>query len=165
MLRPTVCQSVYDGASHQHRLIDRPWGPRPGFYYCQAVAGLLMWDVTIAADPRQRSHSQVRVPRDSEPCFTVSHSRLPQPVGPDPRIYIPQGQGGPVVPPALWSTSIQKFIWVIFKNSVRTSQETLRLYDNDKPVNATWRNNCYLLWESVGKHKYTVWAKCRTLLC
>jgi hypothetical protein len=29
----------------------------------------------------------------------LSDSRLPQPVGPGPRIYIPQEQGGPVIPP------------------------------------------------------------------
>jgi hypothetical protein len=54
---------------------------------------------TIAAGSRQRSHSQVRVPRDSRPYFTVSDSRLPQPGGPGPRIYIPQEQGGPDIPP------------------------------------------------------------------
>jgi hypothetical protein len=32
---------------------------------------------TIAAGPRQRSHSRVRVPWDSRPYFTVSASRLP----------------------------------------------------------------------------------------
>jgi hypothetical protein len=31
----------------------------------------------IAADPRQRSHSRVRVPWDSRPHFTVSELRLP----------------------------------------------------------------------------------------
>jgi hypothetical protein len=50
------------------------WGLRPDFHCCQTVAGLLMWGVlsgertglpfTIAADPRQRSHSWVRVPWD-----------------------------------------------------------------------------------------------------
>jgi hypothetical protein len=54
---------------------------------------------TIAAVPRQRSHSRVRVPRDSLPYFTVSDSRLPHPGGPGPRIYVPQEQGGPVIPP------------------------------------------------------------------
>jgi hypothetical protein len=39
---------------------------------------------TIAAGPRQRSHSQVRVP---------------QPGRPGPRIHIPQEQGGPVILP------------------------------------------------------------------
>jgi hypothetical protein len=63
------------------------WGLRPDFYYCQTVAGLLMWGAvsdertglsfTIAAGPRQRSHSRVRVPWDSRPHFSVSDSRLP----------------------------------------------------------------------------------------
>jgi hypothetical protein len=53
------------------------WGLRPDFYYCQTVAGLLTWNAlsdertglpfTIAAGPRQRSRSWVRVPRDSCP--------------------------------------------------------------------------------------------------
>jgi hypothetical protein len=54
---------------------------------------------TIAAGPRQHSHSWVRVSRDSWPYFTVSDSRLPQPGGPGPRIYIPQEEGSPVIPP------------------------------------------------------------------
>jgi hypothetical protein len=54
---------------------------------------------TIAAGPRQRSHSRIRVPRDSWPHFTVSNSRFPQLGGPGPRIYIPQEQSGPVIPP------------------------------------------------------------------
>jgi hypothetical protein len=85
------------------------WGLWPHFYYCQTVTGLLMSDIlcdkrtglsfTIATGPRQRSHSQVRVPRDSWPHFTVSDSRLPLPGGPGPRTYIPQEQGGPVISP------------------------------------------------------------------
>jgi hypothetical protein len=58
---------------------------------------------TIDAGPRQRSHSQVRVPHVSWPRFTVSGSRLPQTGGPGPRIYIPQEQGGPDIPQALGS--------------------------------------------------------------
>jgi hypothetical protein len=48
------------------------WGLRPDFYYCQKVAGLLMWgdlsvertglSFKIAAGSRQRSHPRVRVP-------------------------------------------------------------------------------------------------------
>jgi hypothetical protein len=53
---------------------------------------------TIAGSPRQRSNSQVLVPRISS-YFTVSISRLPQPGGPGPRIYTPQEQGGPVITP------------------------------------------------------------------
>jgi hypothetical protein len=54
---------------------------------------------TITPDPRQGSYFRVRVPRDSWPHFTVSDSRLLQFGGPGPRIYIPQEQGGPVIPP------------------------------------------------------------------
>jgi hypothetical protein len=51
---------------------------------------------TISAGPRQLSHSQVRVPRDLWPHFTVSDTRLHQTGGPGPRIY---EEGGPVIPP------------------------------------------------------------------
>jgi hypothetical protein len=68
-----------------------------------------MWDAlsdertglsfTIAADLCQSSHTRVRIPRDLWPYFTVSDSRHPKPGRPGPRIYIPQEQGGPVIPP------------------------------------------------------------------
>jgi hypothetical protein len=84
-------------------------GLRPDFYYCQTVACLLMWSAlsdertgqpfTVAAGPRQRRHSWVWVPRDSRTYYAVSDSRLHQPRGPGPRIYIPQEQGHPVIPP------------------------------------------------------------------
>jgi hypothetical protein len=54
---------------------------------------------TNAAGPRQRSHSQVRVPRDSWPYFTVWDSRLPQLGGQVPVFIPPQEQGGPVIAP------------------------------------------------------------------
>jgi hypothetical protein len=87
-------------------------GQRPKFCYCHTVSCLLMWGAlsgenaglsfTTAGGPRQRSHFRVWAPRDSWPYFTVSNSRLPQPGGPGPRIYIPQEQGGPVIPPGTW---------------------------------------------------------------
>jgi hypothetical protein len=49
---------------------------------------------TIIDGPRQRSHSQVQVPRESWTYFSVLVSRLLQPGGPGPRIYIPQEEGG-----------------------------------------------------------------------
>jgi hypothetical protein len=49
---------------------------------------------TIAVGPRQCSHSRVLVPY-----FTVSDSKLSQPGGPGPRIYVPQKQGGLVILP------------------------------------------------------------------
>jgi hypothetical protein len=78
MLRPTVSRPCNKAPI---------WGLRPDLYYCQTVAGLLMWGAlsdertglssTIAAGPRRRSHSRVGVPWDSRPYFTVSDSRLP----------------------------------------------------------------------------------------
>jgi hypothetical protein len=57
--------------------------------------------ITIAAVPRQRSLSQIQVPRDSRSLFTVSDLRLSQAGGPGPCIYIPQEHGGPVIPPGI----------------------------------------------------------------
>jgi hypothetical protein len=56
---------------------------------------------TIAVGHRQHSNSRVQVQRELLPHFTVSDSRLPQPGGPGPRIYIPQEQGGPIIPPGI----------------------------------------------------------------
>jgi hypothetical protein len=95
------------------------WGLRPDFYYCQTVACLLIWGAlfdertglpfTVAAGPRQHSNSWVWVPRDSWPYYTVSDSRLPQPGGPAPRIYIPQEQGVPGIPPGI-RCSFRRFL-------------------------------------------------------
>jgi hypothetical protein len=65
---------------------------------------------TIAAGLRQQTHSTVQVPRDSRPHFTVSDSRLPQPGGPDPRIYIPQGPMGQLYPQALGSLFVPSYV-------------------------------------------------------
>jgi hypothetical protein len=58
------------------------WGLRPDFYYCLTVAGLLVWGVlsdkrtglsfALAAGPRQRSQSRVRVPWDSRPYTRIT---------------------------------------------------------------------------------------------
>jgi hypothetical protein len=57
------------------------WGLRLDFYYCQTVAGLLVWGAlsdkrtglsfTTAAGLRQRTHSRVRVPWGSRPYSTL----------------------------------------------------------------------------------------------
>jgi hypothetical protein len=64
---------------------------------------------TIAACPRQRSHSQVRVPWDSWPHFTVSDSRLPNLEGQIPYLYS-SGSG--------WPGYTLKH-WVLFKSPLR----------------------------------------------
>jgi hypothetical protein len=85
------------------------WYSRPVFFStellrlqssCNFLSDEMMGlSFTIAAGPHQRSHSRVRVLWDSWPYFTVSDSRFPQPGGAGPHIYIPQEQGGPVIPP------------------------------------------------------------------
>jgi hypothetical protein len=64
---------------------------------------------TIAAGTRQRSHSQVRVPRDSWPDFTVSDSRLSKPAGPGPRIYIPRDRVAQLYPQELGSLFLASY--------------------------------------------------------
>jgi hypothetical protein len=56
---------------------------------------------TLAAAPRQRIHSQIRVQQDSWPHFTVPDSRLIQPGGPGSLICMPQEQVGPVICPGI----------------------------------------------------------------
>jgi hypothetical protein len=76
--------------------------------------------LTIAASPLQRSHSQVRVPQDSWPHFTALDSKLPQPAGPGPHIYISQEQGDSVIPPRHW---------VPFSSPPTTRRDTVEIFD------------------------------------
>jgi hypothetical protein len=77
IFRPNICYSPYVTSS-----LTRLWVCR---YKC-------CWS-------RQRSHSQIRVQRDSWQNFTVSDSRLTQPGGTGPRNVILQEQGGSLIPP------------------------------------------------------------------
>jgi hypothetical protein len=104
-----------DGQSASLSWCQAPiWGLRPDFYYCQTVAVLLVWGAlsdertglpfTIAAGPRQCSHSCVRVPRDSWPYFAVSNSRLPQNWRARSQYLYPPGTGWPSYTPTHWVT-------------------------------------------------------------
>jgi hypothetical protein len=71
---------------------------------------------TIAAGPRQRSHSQVHL--------TVSDSRFPQPGEQIPRIYIPQEQGGPIIPPGTGFLFVTSYDSQGFSGGIRTRLHT-----------------------------------------
>jgi hypothetical protein len=95
---------------------------------------LLMWGALsdertglsfiVAAGLRQRNHSRVQIPWDSCPYFTASDSRLPQPGGSGPPIYIPQEQDGPVYPQALGSLFVASYDTRGYGGGIRTRLHT-----------------------------------------
>jgi hypothetical protein len=78
---------------HSLLLSSPMWGPRPDICYCKTGAGF--W-CTVPC-PFQRSHSWVRIRRNSWIYFTVSDSRFSQSVLPGSCIYIFQEQGVPCI--------------------------------------------------------------------
>jgi hypothetical protein len=101
-VRRTVCQSVLLSGSHlkpMARFFFSVWRLRVSWCVapfltrgcvCNLLVQLLLGlarAVTLGSKPR-RTHDHI----------LLSHLRLPQPGGPGPRIYIPQEQGGPVIP-------------------------------------------------------------------
>jgi hypothetical protein len=101
--RQSVGQSVLVSGSHlglMTRFLLSLWRLRVSWYgassltrgwVCNLLVQLLLdlaREVTLGPKSRRiRGH------------ILLSHLRLPQPRGPGPRIYIPQKQGGPVIPP------------------------------------------------------------------
>jgi hypothetical protein len=83
---------------HQYCFLTEYFSQRLSNTRCLALVLLKRLSQRIVQGPL-RFASQVRVPRDSWPHFTLSDSRLPKPGEPGPRIYIPQEQGGPFIPP------------------------------------------------------------------
>jgi hypothetical protein len=53
----------------------------------------------------------------------------------------------------------------IYKFSPYLTGNTFRLSYKAQPDNAICGNSCCLLWEPYGTHKYTLWEKCRVLVC
>jgi hypothetical protein len=98
MYSRSVCLGVkpHLGPKTRFLLLSHSWRFADVGHPLWWMMGLLF---TIAVGPDQRNHSWVWVPWDSWSYFTVSDSRHLQPGGPGPRVYIPQEQGGPVIPP------------------------------------------------------------------
>jgi hypothetical protein len=65
--------------------------------------------LTIAAGPRQRSHSWMRVPRNSSPYFTVSDSRFPKSGGPRPLFKSPRNRVAQLYSQALGSLPVASY--------------------------------------------------------
>jgi hypothetical protein len=139
MLRPTasrpLCLAVKPYLGLKTKLLLMSVA---GLYMCSALSdqrtGL---SFTVAAGPRQRSHSSVRVTQEYWPYFAISHSRLLQPGWTDSRIYIPQKQHTISIL-SYFTTDGQsvKLIWHIYKPSLYLTGNTLRLCYRVQPVNA-----------------------------
>jgi hypothetical protein len=105
---------------------------------------------TIAVGPLQRSHSWVRVPRDSWWHFTVSDSRLPNLEGQVP-IFVSQDQDGPVILPGSGYPfrSLLRLAGLQWKYSnrpphglVRTGSLRVQIWTRNFP---STKQECYLL--------------------
>jgi hypothetical protein len=132
------------------------WGLRPDFYYCQTVAGMLMWSplsdermglsFVYAASPCQRSLSRVQVTCDSRPYFTVSDLRLPFSSPPMTRRATVE-----VFDPASTRDNLQTIFRVCYKFSVRTTQKIqLTLLLRDACVGICLPSCCLImLWSNL----------------
>jgi hypothetical protein len=107
-----------------------------------------------AAGLRQLSLSSVRVPWDSWPYFTVSDLRLPFSLPPTTcRVTVE------VFDPAstrVWGT---KFLSIIFKQSVRTSQETHYVSATKHNRLMLFRETFTVYCENHQENKYSLWAE------
>jgi hypothetical protein len=94
------------------------WNLRPDIISCRNVAVSNLRSCVCGAPSLTRgrvsnlqcNHSIVRVAQNQKPYFTVS-SETPQPGGPGSRIYIPQEQGGPIIPPGT-GFRLRRLLWL-----------------------------------------------------
>jgi hypothetical protein len=112
--------------------------------------------MTAPADPRQHSHSRIRVPRDSWPYFIVSDSRLPQPEGPGPRIYIPQERVAQLYPQSLVSLLVASYDSQGYGGGIGTRLQFgcpnnvfTKLFPSNSCYTAACLHSCYL---AMGLH-------------
>jgi hypothetical protein len=105
----------------------------------------------IDADPRQRTHSQVRVPRDSRPYVTVSDSRLLQTERPGSCIYIPQEQGGQIMPQALGSLFVASYDSQSYGGGIWP-----RLHTGESEYSRCYKN--VLIADTVPHRTHTKWG-------
>jgi hypothetical protein len=91
---------------------------------------------TITAGPRQRSHSQIRVPRDSWPYFTVSDSRLPPTWRARSQYLYPPGTGWPSYTPRHW---------IPFCRLLMICRATVEVFELAPTRSNTRCPNCFLI--------------------
>jgi hypothetical protein len=133
LVRPTVSRPVCLG-------VKPHLGPKTRFLLLSDSCGFVdvgrpLWRdngsvVYNCSGPRQRSHSQVRVPWDSWTYFTVSDSRLPQPGGDrSPYLY----------PPGTWWASYTPRQCVPFSSPPTTLKATVEVFE---PASTRARTTC-----------------------
>jgi hypothetical protein len=95
--------------------------------------------------PRQRSHSQVRVPQDSWPHITASDSRLPNLEGQVPVFISVQVQGGPVIPPEVDSLFVASYDPQGYRRGIRTRLHT-GIHSTDTTENTSPNSSSIVAW-------------------
>jgi hypothetical protein len=93
-------------------------------------------------------------PSPTELTIFYSHLRLPQPAGPDPSIYIPQEQGGPVTPPG---TGFHfRRILLLAGLRCRYSSRHHRVYEDARSTTSVVRTKCASLNTWTNRYKRPV---------